>query len=89
MEIMAFHYILGIDMYNAYISYLNGNMEVCKKDIGEIKDSDDIFLKVVHDIYILEYMYMPMALLVIEEDGEIFLKYTIEKIDEKLFLVSR
>lgn len=89
MEIMVFHYIVGIDMYNAYISYLNGNMEVCKKDIGEIKDSDDIFLKVVHDIYILEYMYMPMALLVIEEDGEIFLKYTIEKIDEKLFLVSR
>lgn len=76
-------------MYYAYIQYLNSDMEVVKKDIGKIEDSEDIALKVIQDIYILEYMYMPMALLIVEENGKIILKYSIEKINQRFFLVSR
>jgi hypothetical protein len=32
---------------------------------------------------------MPMAILIVEEDGKIILKYSIKKINEKFFLVSR
>jgi hypothetical protein len=84
-----FAYILGTNMYYAYIQYLNSNMEVCKKSVGEIKNSEDIASKVIQDIYMLEYMYMPMATLLIEEDEKIILKYSVEKIDERFFLVSR
>jgi hypothetical protein len=64
-------------------------MQVSKKAVGEIENSEDIASKVIQDIYMLEYMYMPMAILIVEEDGEIILKYSIEKINEKFFLVSR
>ena len=89
MAIMGFAYILGTNMYNAYIQYINNNMEVSKKEIGKIENSEDIATKVIQDIYMLEYMYMPMATLIVEEDGKKILKYSIEKINEKFFLVSR
>lgn len=89
MAIMDFAYILGTNMYYSYIQYVNSNMEVCKKPIGKIENSEDIATKVIQDIYMLEYMYMPMAILIVEEDGKIILKYSIEKINEKFFLVSR
>lgn len=86
---MVFAYILGTNMYNAYIQYINNNMEVSKKEIGKIENSEDIATKVIQDIYMLEYMYMPMAILIVEEGGKVILKYSIEKINEKFFLVSR
>jgi len=89
MAIMVFAYILGTNMYNAYIQYINNNMEVSKKEIGKIENSEDIATKVIQDIYMLEYMYMPMAILIVEEGGKVILKYSIEKINEKFFLVSR
>jgi hypothetical protein len=64
-------------------------MEVSKKEIGKIENSEDIATKVIQDIYMLEYMYMPMAILIVEEGGKVILKYSIEKINEKFFLVSR
>jgi len=76
-------------MYNAYIQYINNNMEISKKHVGKIENYEDIATKVIQDIYMLEYMYMPMAILIVEEDGKIILKYSIEKINEKFFLVSR
>ena len=89
METMDFVYILGTNMYNAYIQYINNNMEISQKYVGEIENSEDIATKVIQDIYMLEYMYMPMAILIVEEDGKTILKYSIEKINEKFFLVSR
>ena len=86
---MVFVYILGTNMYYAHIQYVNSNMEICKKAVGEIENSEDIASKVIQDIYMLEYMYMPMATLIVEDDGEIILKYSIEKINKKFFLVSR
>ena len=87
--ILGVTYILGKMMFRAYIEYINSRNEISKKDIGKVNDINDIANIVFGDDYILEYMYMPQALLVIKKGRMIIAKYEIGKIENKIALIAR
>lgn len=83
------NYTLGNMMFTAYIEYINSRNEISRKDIGKINDVNDIANTVFGDDYILEYMYMPQAILVVKSGKIIVVKYEIKKIENKLVLIAR
>lgn len=76
-------------MFYSYIEYINSNNEITKKEIGLVADATELAEKIFADEYLLEYMYMPEALLILKYEKLTIAKYQIKKIYDKLFLIAR
>lgn len=88
MQKLDVHYTHGINMFYAYIEYINSDNETSKKEVGTITDNIDLAKRIFEDEYVLEYMYMPQALLIVKNKKRIIARYSIIKIDNKLALIS-
>lgn len=75
-------------MFHTYIEYINSDNEITKKEIGNFINAEAAAEKIFSDDYILEYMYMPQALMIMKFKKFTVARYKIEKIDNKLFLIS-
>lgn len=75
-------------MFHTYIEYINSENEITKKELGYFINAEAAAEKIFSDDYILEYMYMPQALMIIKFKNFTVAKYKIEKIEDKLFLIS-
>ncbi len=87
MEILDANYTLGKKMFKAYIEYINSNNEISRKQIGFVNDILDLAKIIFGDDYILEYMYMPQAILIVKKNKKIIAKYEIGKLEDKLALI--
>ena len=75
-------------MFNTYIEYINSDNELTKKELGNFINAEAVAEKIFSDDYILEYMYMPQALMIMKFENFTVARYKIEKIEDKLFLIS-
>ena len=75
-------------MFYSYIEYINSENQLSKKEIGNFINAESAAEKIFSDEYILEYMYMPQALLIMKFKKLTVARYKIGKIDNKLFLIS-
>lgn len=75
-------------MFHTYIEYINSDNEITKKEIGNFINAEAAAEKIFSDEYILEYMYMPQALMIMKFKNFTVARYKIGKVDDKLFLIS-
>lgn len=75
-------------MFYSYIEYINSENQLSKKELGNFINAESAAEKIFSDEYILEYMYMPQALLIMKFKKLTVARYKIGKIDNKLFLIS-
>jgi len=75
-------------MFQAWIEYIDSNGDNRKKFVGDIADLEDLSEKIFLDEYIVEYLYMPEAIVVIRKEEIIINRYVIKKSNERLFLIS-
>jgi len=75
-------------MFHTYIEYINSENEITKKELGYFINAEAAAEKIFSDDYILEYMYMPQALMIMKFKKLTVARYKISKVDDKLFLIS-